>query len=103
LGRCRARERRIADRKRDQHQIARHGYEGDPRQLLISARRAQAVQRNLGQPRVKLASTGDQQAEGALLPKAASKSSGSLNTDLTLTGICKSLITRDGGVLPAFH
>jgi hypothetical protein len=56
-----------------------HGDQGDPRQLLVGSRQPQTVQRDLPS-----------------LRKAPSKSSASLNTDVTLPGI----VTRSFVVEP---
>ncbi|MGA8382363.1 MAG: hypothetical protein WB710_14675, partial [Stellaceae bacterium] len=48
-----------ADRKPHQDHVGGHRDEADPRQLLIRGGQAQTVQRDLGQPRLEQATTGD--------------------------------------------
>jgi hypothetical protein len=60
------RRRASADQPPDQHRAGGHRKESDPRRLLFGARQAQAVQRDLGQPRPKRAASGDEETGAAL-------------------------------------
>jgi hypothetical protein len=61
------RRRFAAARQRNQDHLGRHRDNGDPRQALLGSRQPQPVQGDLGQPRPKLATFGDEQAEAAFL------------------------------------